>query len=151
MWTQAPNNERARLWNRGEAAHWLVDEPRYEARLAPFTDNLQWAAAVGPTERAHVGYGVRSSTRTAGRRAAEGTALGVDISHHRDRQGTVVGLRLDLSQSPPPQARDLRRELTVVRPSALAHPAEVGDGAARVVPGGRRLSALSRTSRMGAG
>lgn len=84
MWTQAPNNEQARLWNRDEAGHWLVDEPRYEARLAPFTDNLQWPAAVGPTDRAlDVGYGFGSSTRAAGRRAAEGTALGVDLSHHR--------------------------------------------------------------------
>ncbi len=148
MWTLAPNNEQARLSNRDEDAYWLVDEPGYEARLAPFTDNPQWAAAVGPTDRAlDVGYGFGSSTRAAGRRAAEGPALGVDLSHHRDRQGAVVGQRRDPSQSLPPPTRDLRRELTVVRPSALAYPAQVGDGASRVVPGGRRLSALSRTTR----
>lgn len=139
MWTQAPNNEQARLCNRDQAAHWLIDEPRYEARLAPFTAKLQRAAVAGPTDRVlEVVCGFGPGKRTPGRRPAEGTALSVDLG--------VVGLRRDLSQSVPTPVRDLRRELTVVRTSA-AHPARVGDGASRVVPGGRRLAALSRTTR----
>jgi hypothetical protein len=34
----AANAEQARYWNTDEAAHWLIDQKRYERTLAPFSD-----------------------------------------------------------------------------------------------------------------
>jgi SAM-dependent methyltransferase len=81
MRSRAPNEEQAEYWNGDEAAHWLEHEARYEAMLAPFTDHLLRAGAIGPSDRVlDVGCGCGSSTRAAGRRAVEGRALGVDLS-----------------------------------------------------------------------
>jgi SAM-dependent methyltransferase len=87
MRSEVPNEEQARYWNGDEAHHWLTQEARYEAMLAPFTDHLLHAADVGRTDRVlDVGCGSGSSTRSAGRRAAEGDALGVDLSRQLVRQ-----------------------------------------------------------------
>jgi SAM-dependent methyltransferase len=81
------NEEQARYWNGDEAAHWLVHEQRYERMLAPFTDHLLTAAAIGRADRVvDVGCGTGSTTRAAGRAAIEGGALGVDLSTAMLRQ-----------------------------------------------------------------
>jgi len=81
------NEEQARYWNGDEAAHWLVHEARYERMLAPFTDHLLTAAAIGRADRVvDVGCGTGSTTRAAGRVAIEGGALGVDLSAAMLRQ-----------------------------------------------------------------
>jgi SAM-dependent methyltransferase len=79
--TQAPNEEQAQYWNGDEAGHWIAHEARYEAMLAPFTNHLLLAAAVGRADHVlDVGCGCGASTRAAGRCAADGDALGVDLS-----------------------------------------------------------------------
>lgn len=81
MSTQAPNQEQAEYWNGQEAAHWLAHEARYEAMLAPFTDRLLKAAAIGRAGRVlDVGCGFGATTLAAGRVAANGDALGIDLS-----------------------------------------------------------------------
>jgi len=81
MTVSAVNDEQARYWNGDEAAHWLTHEDRYEAMLAPFTGHLLTAAGVCGTDRVlDVGCGCGSTTRTAGRLATGGGALGVDLS-----------------------------------------------------------------------
>jgi SAM-dependent methyltransferase len=75
------NEEQARYWDGDEAAHWLVHEQRHERMGAPFADRLLAAAAVGRADRVlDIGCGTGSTTRAAGRVAAEGDALGVDLS-----------------------------------------------------------------------
>jgi hypothetical protein len=57
------NEEQARYWNGDEAAHWPVHESRYERTLAPFTDHLLAAAAIGRADRVvDVGCGTGSTT-----------------------------------------------------------------------------------------
>jgi SAM-dependent methyltransferase len=82
MKTWAPaNEEQARYWNGDEAAHWLAHEERYARMLAPFTRHLLAAAAIGRADRVvDIGCGTGSTTRAAGRAAAEGEVLGVDVS-----------------------------------------------------------------------
>jgi SAM-dependent methyltransferase len=81
MRTEAPNEEQAGYWNGHEATHWLNEEGRYEAMLAPFTEHLLRAAAVEHSDRAlDVGCGCGATTRAIGRSAADGHALGVDLS-----------------------------------------------------------------------
>jgi predicted TPR repeat methyltransferase len=83
----AANDEQAGDWNADEAAHWLVHEERYERTLAPFTDHLLAAAAIGRVDQViDIGCGTGSTTRAAGRVAIEGAALGVDLSAAMLRQ-----------------------------------------------------------------
>jgi SAM-dependent methyltransferase len=81
------NEEQARYWNGGEAAHWLIHEERYERTLATFTGHLLTAAAIGRADRVvDIGCGTVSTTRAAARVATEGEALGVDLSTAMLRQ-----------------------------------------------------------------
>jgi SAM-dependent methyltransferase len=97
------NEEQARYWNGDEAAHWLVHEQRYERMLAPFTDHLLTAAAIGRADRVlDIGCGTGSTTRAAGRVAIEGEALGVDLSAamlrraaHRAQEDGLTNVRFD--------------------------------------------------------
>lgn len=81
-----PNGDRTRCqaqyWNGPGADHWLVHEQRYVCILAAFTRIVLSAAAVARTDRVlGIGCGTGSTTCTAARDAADGHALGVDISH----------------------------------------------------------------------
>jgi SAM-dependent methyltransferase len=90
----------AQYWNGPEADHWLVHEHRYERMLAPFTRIVLSAAAVARTDRVlDIGCGTGSTTCTAARDAADGQALGVDISRpllqraeQRARQGGLTNV-----------------------------------------------------------
>ena len=90
MRTEIPNEEQVEYWNGQEGAHWLDQEARYETMLAPLTAHLLRAAAVERTDRIlDVGCGCGATTRAVGRSAAEGHALGVDLSRrlvHRGEQ-----------------------------------------------------------------
>ncbi len=75
------NVGQAGYWNGEEAAHWLAYEDRYEAMLATFTARLVEAASFACSDRVlDIGCGCGATTRAAGRVAADGEALGVDLS-----------------------------------------------------------------------
>lgn len=75
------NEEQSEYWNGDEAAHWLTYEARYDAMLAPFTDHLLGAVAVSSGDGVlDIGCGCGVTTRAAGALAADGWALGVDLS-----------------------------------------------------------------------
>ncbi len=75
------NEGHAEPWNGEEAGHWVTHRLRYDTMLAPFGDRLLAAAQVAASDRVlDVGCGCGATTLEAGRRAAAGTATGLDIS-----------------------------------------------------------------------
>jgi len=74
------NEEQAGHWNSAEASHWVTHQLRYDTMLAPFGDRVLAAAQVaGPDRVLDVGCGCGATTLEAGRRAATGTATGLDL------------------------------------------------------------------------
>lgn len=68
-------------WNGASGEHWVAYEERYNAAVAPYTEQLFAAAAVGGAERVlDVGCGCGETTRLAAARAPDGAVLGVDLS-----------------------------------------------------------------------
>jgi SAM-dependent methyltransferase len=76
-----PNAAMAELWNGVSGENWLVHDELHDRALAAWGEAVLGAAAPGPGDRViDVGCGTGAMTREAARRAAGGTALGVDIS-----------------------------------------------------------------------
>ena len=68
-------------WNGEEGEVWARDWARYDRSVAGYTDPLLDAAAIEPHHLVlDVGCGTGELTRAAGRRAAHGAAVGVDLS-----------------------------------------------------------------------
>lgn len=69
-------------WDETEAEHWVAQERRYEAMLAPFGRRMLDAAALTEGESVlDVGCGSGSTSLEAGRQVgARGSVLGVDVS-----------------------------------------------------------------------
>jgi SAM-dependent methyltransferase len=77
----APNAEQRDEWDGPEGRRWVELQERWDLALAPVGEALAEAAAVAPGERVlDVGCGCGASTIEAGRRAAPGPVLGVDLS-----------------------------------------------------------------------
>jgi SAM-dependent methyltransferase len=75
------NVDQAREWGGPEGEHWVANQARYEELDRAFTPVLIDAAAIGPDERVlDIGCGCGQTTLLAARRAAAGSALGVDLS-----------------------------------------------------------------------
>jgi SAM-dependent methyltransferase len=75
------NEQQAEHWNSDEAGHWVAHQVRYDAMLGPFVGRLLAAGRVAGADAVlDVGCGCGATTVAAGRRAAAGTAVGVDIS-----------------------------------------------------------------------
>lgn len=81
MTESAANAEQAAYWNAEEARHWVADQDRYDRMLTPFSARLLEGAALGRDERVvDIGCGTGATTCDAARGAADGHALGLDIS-----------------------------------------------------------------------
>jgi len=75
------NEEQKEHWNSDEASHWVAHQLRYDTMLAPFGDRFLAAARVsGPDRVLDVGCGCGATTVESGRRAASGSATGLDLS-----------------------------------------------------------------------
>ena len=75
------NDEQFEYWNGPEGQHWVDRDTLFDVMLAPFVDPLLDAAAIATTDQVlDIGCGNGATTRAAARRAANGRAVGVDIS-----------------------------------------------------------------------
>lgn len=79
--TQIANFDQARAWNGAVGNHWASHRERYDTLVSGLNAALFDAAAITAGERVlDVGCGAGATTRIAGRLAAHGHAVGVDIS-----------------------------------------------------------------------
>src|ERR1700757_3196148 len=77
----ASNAEQARAWNGDEGAYWADNADRFERAMTRYNPRFLNEARIGPGARAiDAGCGTRDTTRAAARPAAQGEALGVDLS-----------------------------------------------------------------------
>ncbi|UYQ62827.1 class I SAM-dependent methyltransferase [Streptomyces peucetius] len=75
------NTEQEQAWNGYEGTHWARNQDRWDAINEGFDDVLLTAAAILPADAVlDIGCGAGATTRLAARRAAEGSATGVDLS-----------------------------------------------------------------------
>jgi SAM-dependent methyltransferase len=77
------NVEMLQAWDGAEGAYWAGHDAAFDMSLARYIAPLMRAAAIGPDDRVlDIGCGNGVTTRESARRAANGTALGVDLSSH---------------------------------------------------------------------
>lgn len=75
------NAEAARAWDGPDGAHWVEWDHVYDRSVARYNRALLDAAQIGPAGRVlDIGCGSGSITCAAARAAAQGSALGVDLS-----------------------------------------------------------------------
>ena len=75
------NAEQSRAWDGDEGAYWAGNADRFDKAVAAYHDRLLAAAAIGRADRVlDIGCGTGQTTRDAARAAADGVALGVDLS-----------------------------------------------------------------------
>jgi len=81
------NAEQARAWDGDEGAYWAKNAERFDRALAAYREPFLAAAGIGRADRVlDIGCGTGQTTRDAARAAADGFALGVDLS------GQMIGL-----------------------------------------------------------
>ncbi|WP_158895101.1 class I SAM-dependent methyltransferase [Amycolatopsis anabasis] len=75
------NVEQLRAWDGDQGAYWAARADRFEEGVAAYHQHFFAAAAIGETATVlDIGCGSGRTTRDAARRAAAGSALGVDLS-----------------------------------------------------------------------
>ena len=75
------NAEQARAWDGDEGACWAANADRFDKAVAAYHDRFLAAAAIRRADRVlDIGCGTGQTTRDAARAAADGVALGVDLS-----------------------------------------------------------------------
>jgi SAM-dependent methyltransferase len=75
------NAEQAGAWDGDEGAYWAGNADRFDEALAAYHDRFLAAAAIGRADQVlDIGCGTGQTTRDAARAAADGLALGVDLS-----------------------------------------------------------------------
>jgi SAM-dependent methyltransferase len=117
------NAEQREYWNADEARHWVHEQDSYDRMLAPFSTRLLDAAAIASGDSViDIGCGTGATTCAAAGAAAEGRALGLDIS-----RAMVEAAR----------ARASREQITNVT-------FEVGDAQTRRFESGRADVVMSR-------
>jgi SAM-dependent methyltransferase len=105
------NAEQLENWNGDGGAYWVTHAERIEAEVADYLVPFLDTAAIQPTDHVlDIGCGSGRTTREAARRAASGTALGVDLS------GPLLDLARRLA------ARDGLANVTFAHGDAQVHP-----------------------------
>lgn len=75
------NTEQLRAWDGDEGAYWAAHADHFDRAVAAYHHRLLDAAAINRHERVlDIGCGTGQTTRDAARAAADGSALGVDLS-----------------------------------------------------------------------
>ena len=75
------NAEQARAWDGDEGEYWAMNAERFDAGVARYHEAFLNRAAIGPAEQVlDIGCGTGQTTRDAARLAADGAALGIDLS-----------------------------------------------------------------------
>jgi SAM-dependent methyltransferase len=75
------NVEQLRAWDGDEGAYWADNAEYFDRSIADYHQRLLAAAAIGRRDHVlDVGCGTGQTTRDAGRAAAAGSALGIDLS-----------------------------------------------------------------------
>jgi len=75
------NADQARAWDGPEGAYWAVHARRFDEAVAAYHRPFLDAAEIDPGQRIlDIGCGTGQTTRDAARRAAQGWAVGVDLS-----------------------------------------------------------------------
>lgn len=75
------NAEQAQAWDGDEGAYWAGNSGRFDRAVAAYHERFLAATAIGCADRVlDIGCGTGQTTRDAARAAADGMALGVDLS-----------------------------------------------------------------------
>jgi SAM-dependent methyltransferase len=75
------NTGQAQAWDGDEGAYWAENAGRFDRALAAYRERFVAAAGIGRADRVlDIGCGTGQTTRDAARAAADGFALGVDLS-----------------------------------------------------------------------
>ena len=75
------NIEQARAWDGDEGAYWAQNAERFDRAVGAYHEQFLAAAGIGRADRVlDIGCGTGQTTRDAARAAADGVALGVDLS-----------------------------------------------------------------------
>jgi SAM-dependent methyltransferase len=75
------NAEQARAWDGDEGAYWAQNAERFDRAVGAYQERFLAAAGIGRADRVlDIGCGTGQVTRDAARAAADGSALGVDLS-----------------------------------------------------------------------
>lgn len=76
------NQDQAEHWNSSDTvSRWVAHQDKHDRMLAPFADMIFRSAALSPGEHVlDVGCGCGTTTLTAARAVAPGTAVGIDLS-----------------------------------------------------------------------
>lgn len=119
--------EQLAAWDGGEGAYWAAHADRFERSLAGYEEAFLSAGRIEPDSRVlDVGCGTGGSTLDAARLAADGSALGVDLSSamldvarrraEQERIGNVAFLQADAQVHPfAPESFDV----AIARTSAM--------------------------------
>ncbi|MCT2586743.1 class I SAM-dependent methyltransferase [Actinophytocola gossypii] len=148
MPVDAPNAEQRSAWNGDQGAYWAERAERIDAGVAGYHQRFLDAAAIAPADRVlDIGCGSGQTTRDAARRAAEGSALGVDLSAPMldlargtaaaERVPNVTFVQADAQVHPFP---DAHFDVAISRHGSMFFgdpPAAFGNIARALRPGGR--------------
>jgi SAM-dependent methyltransferase len=75
------NTGQLRAWDGDEGGYWAAHADRFDRGVAAYDESFMDAAAISPGDRVlDIGCGTGRTTRDAARAAADGAALGVDLS-----------------------------------------------------------------------
>ena len=147
------NVEQARAWDGAEGDYWAEHADWFDHSLAGYDAAFAAAARIGPGDQVlDVGCGTGHTTLAAARAAADGGALGVDLSAHMIDVARLLAAREGLPNARLPErrratarvpARRVRRRRSAGPGHVLRRPAvRVGNLAAALRPG-RPLTLLT--------
>jgi SAM-dependent methyltransferase len=103
------NRDQAIAWDGAEGSYWAARSDRFDRSLAEFNERFLDAAAIDDGAKVlDIGCGTGWTTRAAARRAASGSALGVDLSERM-----IAEARAAAGRDGPENARFLQADAQV--------------------------------------